>query len=49
VDELKARIEEQARGAVQPLIFSEALGTVRSVLFGSVLLPAEAKAIDQEP
>jgi len=49
VDELKARIEEQARGGVQPLIFSDALGVVRSTLFGSVLLPSEEKAVEQEP
>ena len=46
---LKQRIEAQSREAVPPLIMGEALGTVKSVLFGSVLLPAEAEAIAVEP
>lgn len=49
VAQLRARIEAQARGSVPPLIFAEALGTVKSVLFGSVVLPEEARAVAEQP
>jgi arylsulfatase A-like enzyme len=46
---LQQRIEALAREAVAPLIFGEALGTVKSVLFGSVVLPADEKALESQP
>jgi arylsulfatase A-like enzyme len=46
---LKQRIEAQSREAVPPLILGEALGTVKAVLFGSVLMPAQAEAVAVEP
>jgi arylsulfatase A-like enzyme len=49
VAELEQRIEVLAREAVQPLIFTDALGVVKSVLFGSVALPSEEKALEAEP
>jgi arylsulfatase A-like enzyme len=49
VAELKQQIEAQAREAVPPLIISGAIGVVKSVLFGSVLLPTEEKALEAEP
>jgi arylsulfatase A-like enzyme len=49
VAELQQRIEALAREAVPPLIIKEALGTVKHVLFGSVALPADEKALEVEP
>jgi len=49
VAELKARAEALAKDAVPSLLLEPALGTVKGVLFGSVLFPAEAKAIDEQP
>ena len=49
VAELQRRIEALAREAVPPLLFNEALGTVRNVLFGSVALPEEERAMEDEP
>ena len=47
--ELKGLIEAQARGSIPPLIFKEAVGAVKPALFGSVVLPAEVKAIAAQP
>jgi arylsulfatase A-like enzyme len=49
VAELQRRIEAQAREAVPPLILTEAFGAVKPVLFGSVVFPAEAVAIEDQP
>jgi arylsulfatase A-like enzyme len=49
VAELKQQIEAQARESVPPLILSGAIGVVKSVLFGSVVLPSEEKALEVEP
>lgn len=49
VAELQQRIEALAREAVAPLILSEALGAVKPVLFGSVALPGEEKALEKQP
>jgi arylsulfatase A-like enzyme len=49
VAELKRRIEVLARDAVPPLILAEALPVLKGQLFGSVVLPEEAKAVDGQP
>ncbi len=49
VAELKQRIEARARDAVPPLIVNEAFGAVKPALFGSVLLPDDAKALATQP
>jgi len=49
VAELQQRSEALAREAVPPLILKEALGAVRPVLFGSVVFPGEAKALESQP
>jgi arylsulfatase A-like enzyme len=49
VAELKGRIEVLARDAVPPLILAEALPVLKGQLFGSVVLPEEAKAVDGQP
>jgi arylsulfatase B len=49
VAELQQRIEALAREAAPPLLFNEALGTMKHVLFGSVVLPEEEKAMEDEP
>ncbi len=49
VAELQRRIEALAREAAPPLLLKEALGTVKHVLFGSVALPEEEKAMEDEP
>ena len=46
---LQRRAEALAREAVPPLIMGEALGVVRSVLFGSVVIPAELEAVESQP
>jgi len=49
VAELQRRIEELAREAVQPLIFTEALGSVKPILFGSVVLPSDVADLEEQP
>ncbi|HSO22507.1 MAG TPA: sulfatase-like hydrolase/transferase, partial [Chondromyces sp.] len=49
VAELKARVEAEARGAVPPLIFNEAMATLKPVLFGSVRFPDEAGIVETQP
>ena len=49
VAELQQRVEILAREAVPPLILGEALGALKLTLFGSVVLPAEANAVDAQP
>ncbi|MDX2168132.1 MAG: arylsulfatase [Deltaproteobacteria bacterium] len=46
---LQQRIEEQARAAVPPLIFKDALGVVKPALFGAVAFPPEATVVDGQP
>ena len=46
---LKRRVEELARGGTEPLIMKEVLGASTQVLFSSVALPADAKAIEALP
>jgi arylsulfatase A-like enzyme len=46
---LKRRAEALAQEAVPPLLMGEALGVVRSVLFGSVVIPADAAAVESQP
>jgi arylsulfatase B len=46
---LKQRIEALSREAVPPLIFGEAMPALKAQLFSSVLLPAEVKAVEDEP
>jgi len=45
---LQQRIEALAREAVPPLILTEALGVVKSVLFGSVAFPDEEN-LEKQP
>lgn len=49
VAELQQLAETQARGAAPALLLKEALGTAKPVLFGSVVFPAEEKAIETLP
>lgn len=49
VAELQRRVEILAREAVPPLILNEALGALKLTLFGSVVLPADANAVDAQP
>jgi arylsulfatase B len=49
VADLKERIEVLARDAVPPLILAEALPVLKSQLFGSVVLPEEARAVERQP
>lgn len=49
VAELQQRIEALAREAAPPLILGEALGAVKEVLFGSVVLPGGEKALEKQP
>jgi arylsulfatase A-like enzyme len=49
VAELKQRIEVLSRDAVPPLILTEALPVLKSQLFGSVVLPEEARAVEGQP
>lgn len=49
VEELQKRIETLAKDAVPPLFLQEALGAVKPVLFGSVALPEDDKALDLTP
>jgi arylsulfatase A-like enzyme len=49
VAELKQRIEVLSRDAVPPLILGEALPVLKSQLFGSVVLPEEARAVEGQP
>jgi arylsulfatase A-like enzyme len=43
VARMQARLQAQAREAVAPLIFQEAMGVVKPALFGAVALPDDAK------
>ena len=47
--ELKQRIEVLSREAVPPLFFGEVMPALEAELFGSVLLPADVKAVQVEP
>jgi len=49
VAELQQAIQQMAREAVPPLIMKEILGTTKHVLFGSVVLPEDEKAVEVEP
>ena len=49
VAELQRRVEVLAREAVPSLLLEAAFGTTKHVLFGSVALPAEEKALETEP
>jgi len=54
VAELQARVQALSKEAAPPLIFNDALGTLRMTLFGSVLFPAEgeagnAQAVSEQP
>jgi arylsulfatase B len=49
VVELQQRVEALAREAAPPLILREALSVVKPVLFGSVTLPGEEQAPEQQP
>jgi arylsulfatase A-like enzyme len=49
VRELQRRIEALAREAVPPLLMQEALGALKHVLFGSVALPEDARALESVP
>lgn len=49
VAELQRRIETLAREAVPPLIVADAFGTLKATLFGSVMFPTEAQALDEQP
>jgi arylsulfatase A-like enzyme len=49
VAELKQRIEVLSRDAVPPLILTEALPVLKSQLFGGVVLPEEARAVEGQP
>lgn len=46
---LKQRIESLSREAVAPLIMGDALGVAKPALFGSVVLPADAQAVEGQP
>jgi arylsulfatase A-like enzyme len=46
---LKQRIEDLSREAVPPLIFGEAMPALKAQLFSSVVLPADVKAVEDEP
>ena len=49
VAELQQRIQELAREAVQPLFLTEAAGTAKPILFGTVALPADEKIVEEQP
>jgi arylsulfatase B len=49
VADLQQQIEALARGAVPPLILTDALGVVKPVLFGAVGFPAEDTTLQQQP
>ena len=46
---LKDRTEALSREAVPPLIFGEAMPALKAQLFSSVVLPADVKAVEDEP
>ncbi|HEY9504915.1 MAG TPA: arylsulfatase [Gemmatimonadales bacterium] len=46
---LKQRIEVLSREAVAPLIFGEAMPALKAQLFSSVVLPADVKAVEDQP
>jgi arylsulfatase A-like enzyme len=49
VADLQGRIEAEARSAVPPLIFSEAMASLKPALFGSVRFPDEAEVVESQP
>jgi arylsulfatase A-like enzyme len=49
VADLKQRIEVLSREAVPPLIFGEAMPALKAQLFSTVVLPADVKAVQNEP
>lgn len=49
VAELQRRIEALAKEAVPSLFVAEAFGASKPILFGSVALPAEEKALEKDP
>jgi arylsulfatase A-like enzyme len=49
VARMQARLEAQAREAVPPLFFKEAVGVAKPVLFGSVATPEDAKQLEKQP
>ena len=49
VARMQARLQEQARGAVMPLFFKEAVGVAKPVLFGAVATPEDAARLDAQP
>jgi arylsulfatase A-like enzyme len=49
VAELQKRIETLAREAAPPLIFADALGVAKPLLFGSVRFPDEEKILETQP
>ena len=49
VAELQRRIEALSREAVPPLILGEVMPALKAELFSSVLLPADVKAVVDEP
>jgi arylsulfatase A-like enzyme len=49
VAELREMIEEQARASVPPLIMTDVVGSMKRVLFGAVVFPEDARAVEMEP
>ena len=49
VARMQQTLEAQAKGAVPPLFFKEAVGAAKPVLFGSVATPEDAKATERQP
>ena len=49
VAELQQRIEVLARDAVPPLILAEAMPVLKAQLFGKVVLPENARAVERQP
>ena len=49
VARMQATLQEQARGAVMPLFFKEAVGVAKPVLFGAVATPEDAARLDAQP
>ncbi|HKU63111.1 MAG TPA: arylsulfatase [Gemmatimonadales bacterium] len=49
VARLEQRVQILSREAVAPLIFGEAMPALKAQLFSSVVLPADVKAVENEP
>ena len=49
VSELQQMIEAQARAGVQPLLVKDVVGSTKHVLFGAVVFPEDARAVEKEP